>query len=609
MLSFVTNYLSAKPTTTTPSAGSQIEHSLTSFIKKHIKIDQAPKTLLKDLQNRLKKIDPVGSSKMIQEIDLHLNSAKRLALETKYYKQKSNIVGPQRNQERSYVQHLTASIEETKNSLKPLAGQLDSIQLCLVDDDLMAFVAQEFPDLKSLRLVSGIYDDVWDSFTDKGLDSIAQLKKLNTLIIDAWNSLATISDEGLTKLLSQSQFLVNITDLEINTFFIVDSILAVVGKYQKLRRLSIEGSVLTDQGLSSLLKSPSLKTMIADFSFYNTNSSPITDANITFLKDFKALERLNLGAGMDLKISTPVFLNFLDAHKNLKSLDIKGLTIDGIIAEKLGLLTDLESLHLYDCSKIPREKCWDLFFKNKSKLFDLNLLNNPTLDEENIVYVVNSPLTSLSLNMGKEWWADPSFLGTICGNDTLRRTLKKLHLTHLNNFKPDVYQYFKGMVSLNHLRIDASPWFNHDSLKYLSQAPISQTIETLELIDTSIDDSSIPLFTQFSKIKNILLGNCHAITKDGYAQILNLQIFKDQIEVITFEYCDWTFGQLWLFILTFKALKILVVSNGADLQDSEWDVLFEAAQAKKIAVIACAGITGYREIFEGAIKEVPNVNA
>ena len=121
------------------------EPELVAFIKQ-LNLDNAPAALLHPLRIALKKnnID----HPICQQLDEKISNAGHAALGFSP-KLKAYSLGLTAS-DTSYIQPYGITPEETIKALEPLAGKLDEIEKGLPNDNLMAFIAEKFPNLKSL---------------------------------------------------------------------------------------------------------------------------------------------------------------------------------------------------------------------------------------------------------------------------------------------------------------------------------------------------------------------------------------------------------------------------------------------------------------------------
>lgn len=588
----------------TPVQVKSIEHPLTTLIKDKVNINQTSEAMLWTLRSKLRIAGVKEDHHVLKEINQKLSG---IALPTLGLPQpKFKHAFTAKPDERSYVQSPEASIEDTKKELEALKGKLDAIQLCNVSDDLMAFVVKNFPDLTSLKLIG---DDLWLDFTDAGLQSIAEFKNLEVLTMDIWDSLLNVSYDCFTKLIQQNNFSSKLKELKISTFFLVDSALPGLAKYSQLNTLWIHSAWIKEPDLSMLFSSPTLKKSVKDFSFLNSNPGALTDATISKLKDFKQLEHLTLGEGAFdeyvSKVSVPTLIAFLDTQKKLKTLDLRGPSIDGPIAEKIGAMNELETLRLTDCSKMPWQKSWEVMLGGKTKLTHLDLKNTPCLDKDNLPFVANLPLNFLSIDLGDNGLSDSVWMNILCTNAGLKKTLKTLHLTHLTNFKASTYVYLPLLENLSTLRLDQCPWFNEEGMKFLTDnTTFTKNLTTLELASTSIDDNAIPMMAKFEQLKNLLLGPSPALTAKGCNLVLSDPQIQKQIVVFAVDNFSWTVDDFRANLPNFNALKTIIISNDDSLPIAEggYDSLYEISKAKGFALKIGWGLTGYIQMFEDAIQ-------
>jgi hypothetical protein len=578
------------------------EHPLTKFIKERVNLELTPEPLLWTLKHNLRLVGVNEDCPVYQEIDKKLNHHALPALGYPH-KQLPKAITMATPSERCYVQPPNISIVETKKVLEEHVGKLDAIELCLVDDDLMAFIAQQFPQLKSLQLVKRVGIGMWDSFTDSGLESIAQLKELETLTLDVWYSMLLISYTGLTQLINQPHFVSQLQKFKISNPLLTDEALKALAKYKQLNTLYIQGAWIKEQGLMALCQSTTLKKSMIDFTFLNSTCGAITDNTLTQLKGFGSLEHFTAGergvmGDYSWKISENTLLAFLEAQKKLKTLNLLGPMITDLIAEKIGQMNQLENLQLSDCSQLSSRDGWKLLLNNKENLTYLDIKNATLLGEDHIPLIGKLSLTFLSID--KSSCISSKCIQELCKSPSLQKQLKTLHLSRMKYLKAEGYTYLQTLQNLTSLRLDKCHWFNEDALKVLSESSLAKTLNTLELVGTGIDDKAVVLLAQFSQLKYLLLGDCYALTKIGCEELLDCSTLRENLIIFGTEHFDWTEKQLEK-LAYFDALKVVILSNDESLSFDNSGPISKIAEEKGFSLSISFGITGYLSIFEEAI--------
>lgn len=589
------------PSPVTVPAG---EHPLTQLIKDKVNLSKTPEPLLWHLHNLLHRVGVAENHSVLQDIKERLSHQALPVLGLSHPQPAKQQARPAASNN-TYVQAPTATIEETFKALEAWQGPLDGIELCLVDDNLMAFIVQKFPQLKTLRLEGFVSNKKWENFTDQGLQSIAQLKALESLTIDAWDNLLMVSYKGFTQMLAQAQFASGIKDLKISTFFLVDEAMPALAKYTQLRDLYICAAWISEAALTKLLQSPALKKSVADFTFFNSQEGALSDTTLSLLKEFSALEHVALAEGVlvkSWKISDPVLMAFLEAQKKLKTLDLRGPVIKDTLAEKIGQMAQLETLRLDDCSSVSSEKGWKSFLTEKSCLKHLDLGNAQQLDEANVALISQLPLSFLSIDNGGTW-VSSKWMMNLCTGAVMQQTLQTLRLTGLNALSTDSYEYLQNLQNLSSLRLNQSHWFNADALEFLSKTSLAKTLKTLELIETGLDDRCIELFAKFEQLQHLLLGSCYAITKEGRHKLLNTPELQAKLNLLAVDGFELNVDE-WKAVSQFDQLKYLIISNDNTLQIVNTSELYAIAKAKGFVISMSWGITDYIQDFEKEVERL-----
>jgi hypothetical protein len=509
------------------------------------------------------------------------------------YAHRSKPVFIKLNSEKSYVQPAAVTIEATKQVLEELVGKLDIIQLCNADDDLIAFIAEKFPYLKSMQIIGcSIQSDDW-AFTDKGLESLAQLKQLEFLTLDAWSHLLWISSAGLTKLVNQPHLAAQLKGLRLSTFYVENQTLLAIANYKQLKTLFISADNV-EEGLLILTKSLTLRKSLVEFSFESEKG--ITNLGIRELNKFTSIEHLSMSqTNWDPNNNLEIFL---ETQKKLKTLSLDGPTINEWVAEKIGHLTELETLQLTNCSQIYCLVGWKLLLKENVKLTHLDVKEVAHLTEEKVSHLAKLSLNYLSKDCCN--MISPKWMQTLCESPSLQQSLNTLKLISVYNLENDGYFYLNKLKNLTSLcLIKCSSQFNDDSLKELSEGPISKTLQTLELIGSGINNSLVFL-TKFLQLKNFLLGVSYGLTKNNWELLFDNPILRQNLVVFGTDSYDWTEEQLKK-LAYFEALKGFVISNDDGINRTDYDVCKRAKEKGLIAYIAWGKETRYINVFEEII--------
>ena len=307
----------------------------------------------------------------------------------------------------------------------PCLKKLDIYNESKVTDDGMAHLAG----IRTLEYLDLPY------ITDKGIETVANLKNLKTLNIGGGPS-SNVTDAALRNL----------------------------SKVKSLENLVIPGTNITDAGMEYLARLTNLKTLLLHFS-----SDLITDEGLAKLKTLKSLESLHFGS----KSVTISGLSHLNELKNLTRLHVGG---NGIQQDNSGMnisgLTKLEDLSL----KLKVE------VKGKEKFYhplrdeDLACLKNlKQLSRFQISYTQHSEITDAGvfhlkgltnlnlLNIGSRHLTDRSLS---CLAD-----MKKLDFLRLmGNFTDDGLTELGHFDALTNLHIFTSGTLSPQAIQRLRKA-------------------------------------------------------------------------------------------------------------------------------------------
>jgi Leucine-rich repeat (LRR) protein len=204
--------------------------------------------------------------------------------------------------------------------------------------------------------------------TDSDITALAALPALTKLDL----SMTRITDRGLLELKTAP----NITDLNLYYAELVsDQGLAVLKGWQRLKRLNLRGSKITDSTLQSLNRLTSLEALdigfaqVTDSGLAQLNAlsnlkelsiggNKLTDAGLQALRQMPALTSLDLSgsqrtdSGLWSVSLTESGLDTISTLKDLRHLRLNGVAISPRGLEKLKGLGKLERLDLQACVRI-----------------------------------------------------------------------------------------------------------------------------------------------------------------------------------------------------------------------------------------------------------------
>src|SRR5580700_908146 len=204
--------------------------------------------------------------------------------------------------------------------------------------------------------------------TDSDITALAALPALTKLDL----SMTRITDRGLLELKTAS----TITDLNLYYAELVsDQGLAVLKGWQRLKRLNLRGTKITDSTLQSLNRLTSLEALdigfaqVTDSGLAQLNAlsnlkelsiggNKLTDAGLQALRQMPALTSLDLSgsqrtdSGLWSVSLTESGLDTISTLKELRHLRLNGVPISPRGLQKLKGLNKLERLDLQACTRI-----------------------------------------------------------------------------------------------------------------------------------------------------------------------------------------------------------------------------------------------------------------
>ncbi len=565
---------------------------------KQINLDTAHKGVLRTLSEALKKKNI--QHPICQQLDEKIGKVRHFILEGS--RKQQHCLPNIKTGETSYIQPYGITPDETINALRPVSGKLESIEIGFPNDKLIAFISDNFPNLKSLVIKEKLnwwYWNTWEDFTDKGLESFAKLQHLKRFDLMNASLLYSVTRKAFEKLLSTPHFTANLEELNLEFLGVSDTCLPIIASYQQLKHLYISVNMIGGD-LTALLKSPSLQKSLSYFSFYN--QSFLDDNSFKQLQKFSSLQHFSIQGEYpgytDLssrwKVSEPVFLQFLESQKKLISLTLQDPSINDAIADKLHQMSGLTHLSLADCSKVYTDD-WKRVLADKTNLTSLDIGKIASID---LSLMSSLPLKFLSLEF-KEYSLLFGY-EEFCRSKSIQDTLTTLHLSGMQFMGSGGFQPLVQLTNLTALRLDKCPHFNNDALE--SILPLSDSLETLELGLVPLDDRSLKMFSQLKKLRNLYLATW-GWTQEGREALLQDEFLKKNIQCIETKNFPYNDEQAFQF-MQFKNIQVLILDSAIKMSDEGETSLKDWAWKNKIRVFFPGTAGVFYGDFEHGVKAV-----
>lgn len=288
----------------------------------------------------------------------------------------------------------------------------------------------------------------------------------------------------------------NIVEVDFASTWITDVDLTRIGQLDRLRKLDLSHTLITDVGLEHLKGLSS----VTDLNLYYAEY--LTDSGLSHIVNWSNLQRLDLHG---TKVTSKV-LEHIAHLTNLKSLDISFTAIDDEGFENLASLTKLQTLSMGGDRL------------GGTCLSSLKLL--PSL---------------INLNVGGTQWVDSGMWGLPLNESNLRQigALKQLKSLSLNGAnltdrgadKPGLAESvrkelrdlsaLKNLVNLEILDLSRTP-VTAESLEPLKSLPKLREIRLG--LARNIDDTAVPVLEQMKSLKAVYIAGTQ-ITPRAMARI------------------------------------------------------------------------------------------
>lgn len=453
---------------------------------------------------------------------------------------------------RAFVQSAWQTSEETMQELEAWTGKLDAIDLMIFDNDLMALIAEKFPNLTTLRLKARMDGGsvIQDNFDDKGLESIAQLLKLTTLEWEIWVA-GYISNKGFAKLFAHQHLKDQLTTLTISSFRVDTAVLAEVAQYKQLTSLSLH--CCGPKGFEAMLQSHLLQKTLLKLQINSSENwdTILSEQLLHELANYPNMQELSfssapMGTNLSLAMQT-----MLEALKNLKSFSFSGVPFDDAMCEKISALTKLEALALGNCLQISETGYLPLF-QEKSQLHSLSLVNAVRLGwkEENLKAI--GELVALK-HLALDGFSTSEYgLQPLC-TENIRANLQTLLLDNLRSTLIEQYACLRQLRVLETLGISNCSLFNDDDLIPILEG-LRNSLVQLQLNKVPIADRSIFALTQLPHLKHLLLGSCYAVSAACYQALIKSPSLQPRLLTLALDWFPYTNEEIKNFT-SFSALR------------------------------------------------------
>lgn len=501
---------------------------------------------------------------------------------------------------RVFVQPAWQSPEETRQVLEAWTGKLDAIDLMIFDNDLMALIAEKFPNLTTLRLKARMDggSDFLEHFDDSGLESIGRLLKLTTLDWEIWGS-AFISSEGFAKLFAHQHLKDQLTTLTISSFRVGAEVLAEIGQYKELTSLSLH--CCGPKGFETMLQSPLLQKTLLKLEIHSSEGwdSILSEQLLHELAAYQNLQELSFSSAPTTINLSLAMQRMLEGLENLERFSFSGVPFDDAMCVKMSALSNLTTLALGDCSPITKTG-YPPLFHNKQKLQSLSLAKAIHLGSkaENLKAIGElEALKSLALE-GLPYLEGG--LQPLC-TESIRANLQVLLLDNLPETSTVQFACLRQLCALKTLGLSRCPQFNDDALTTILEG-LRNSLVQLQLDRVSIADGSVYAFTRLPNLKHLLLGSCWAFSASSYQSIIRSPNLQAKLQTLCLDHFPYTIDEAKGFT-SFSALRGLILSNDDNLSLDDGNYLWKQAKKYTWQIMLAWGETGYAEAFKQAIAD------
>lgn len=455
---------------------------------------------------------------------------------------------------KNYIFIQSQDPKKTIKALELAKRPIYEMNLCSLSNELLAFIAANFKELKTLRLKPScsVYYNQQNphakDFTQSGLLEICKFLELKCLEIDAFFC-KDIMDNGIEEILQNTYFKEHLKIFIYRNRFLNYKECISLMEYKKLVHLVIPGRVcgkdnaMANEYLIALLASTSLQSSLKSLSLeymqpLNINlSRSLTEvvSNYKNLEEFFlcptatfAEELSQLKCLEYYKFSADHIQKLLLSQKNLKKLMLGCVAIDDSICFAVQFLNNLQELHLRDCSAVTMQG-FQSVFKNAHALTKLSL-GRVAIDKlpsfEN-----NCNLTEISLTQirGSIDW------NSVFSAKNFKKKLKSLAIID-SNLSSEDFMFLGKLQALESLKIDRCPWFNDDALKSMILFSKNSNIENLILSHLSITKKSLKYLEKMHRLKCLALAGCYSWTKKGFASLFESKILQKNLHLFVTDY-------------------------------------------------------------------------
>ncbi len=462
---------------------------------------------------------------------------------------------------------LNLTLEETKKRIRENGENFTKLVMNDLDDELMKLITEKCAQLQSFSLVKSLKGFPMEHFSDKGFESIAELKKLTTL--NLWMDNAYyISTDAMQKVLRNAHFHDTLEVFTIASYFTKEMLNECI-KFKNLTELGISVFSFEALPLDRLLKESHSKATLQkiqlNFSPLYVLDTPFTDAMLKHLSEYIHLS--SLGVTATWKVQETVVVSTLQALTKLEHLSFCGplnLTSMTAVAQEIGQHHVLKSLSLGDCHALMYSD-YPLFIHSSMQLKSLFLNKAYGLGMYGNMRSLGtlSQLSTLSLS-------DYRGIGGELPELFKFENIQNLQSISLSNDIWTLSSHWKKITELKvlTLRISNCAKFNDPCFEALANSSLAGRLQGLELNNVSISKNTIGGFSKFTNLNTLMICTINAVVETGIYEFLSLPNLQQSLRRYSLYNISLSKKELEL-LADYPNLEVLIVGNAFSFNNKE----------------------------------------
>lgn len=422
----------------------------------------------------------------------------------------------------------TLTIEEVKDKIRKEGGNLKSLSLNEVDDELLVLISANCSQLQILEIRQRA-DRYYEKLTNKGLIEIAKLKKLTAFTFEVSNP-SIEDDKGLAFVIKSLPLL---TELNLETWFISDLSIASINTLSSLTSLSLSTYMLPDTSLVKL-KVPTL-TKLALTQMTGANTNLLTDAVLLqFSGIFKKLTSLTIAGQQTVTNEGATAL--INSNPHLTQLAWSGFGFSDTVTQAIPSTVTYLAI---DASSVTNTG-WGILLQRLTSLQSLRVEKGGGFASGLPSPEYNDNIQQLPKTL-RHLYVDSDQLYSLEGMPPL----ESLALENMRLVDPSVYRAIMNLPLTTFRAINCP--VNDQILGILIEGQMVATVQNLEFCNCPIGDRSVKFVEKFSNLRVLMIAECNSITQEGLEQLLKSPTLRRIIEKLYLynfpikleEYTEW----------------------------------------------------------------------